>query len=589
MSDMNAAVAALRRHWGHPDFRKSQKIVVGLALDDNDVLAVLPTGGGKSACFQVPALVRDGGAIVISPLIALMKDQVDDCHRRNIPATYINSHVDEDEREERIADFIAGAYKLLYIAPERLNTPSFLREIGRATVSYVVVDEAHCCSEWGHDFRPDYMRINRLVRALTKRGGVRPPILALTATATELVTRDIVASLGMRDDHALVVADPLRPNIRYDVEDATMSSSLAFQIAHEVIDTMDIGDGRHVLYANTRKMAEKLVEMAAERHGEGRAAFYHAGMKKEEREVVQDAFKSGEVPIVCATTAFGMGVDVPNIRTVLNFGIPASLEAYVQQCGRAGRDGKPSVSVVIVDDYSIRFQRSLIEGANPPWQLYGVVWDYLHGQLQPDTTLRKTVREMTGEIVSITRTAIQETQVSVILGVLHSKSLIDKRPVEAGTPVTIDVPTFQATLREGTPKPFVRRVWEELWTKHVRPELAKPGMEAEREVTIYLNKHALQAEAGVSSSSTLNKALEKLVGRGISHLGDTYTGNIIGIREWRADINTRLPREKIEEKRASDVRRFEAMLAYTRNREPSQRAEFLRDYFLKPANVVSAP
>lgn len=540
----------------------------------------------NSACFQIPALVSEGGAIVISPLIALMKDQVDDCASRGIPATYINSHVDDDEREERISDFIAGAYKLLYIAPERLNNPKFLQEIARATVSYIVVDEAHCCSEWGHDFRPDYMRINRIVRALTKRGGVRPPILALTATATELVVRDIAISLELSPDHALVIGDPLRPNITYEIEDATQSSARAFQIAHEIIADMDIGDGRHVIYANTRKMAEKLVEMSAENHGSGRAAFYHAGMKKEEREAVQDAFKDGSVPIVCATTAFGMGVDVPNIRTVLNFGIPASLEAYVQQCGRAGRDGKPSNAIVIVDDYSIRFQRMLIEGANPPWQLYGTVWDYLHSQLQPDTTLRKTVREMTGEIISLTRTSIQEEQVSVILGGLHSKGLIDKRPVEAGTPLSFDVRQFDETLRSASPKPFVRRVWEELWTRYVKVELAKPGMEAEREVTVYVNKHVLQAEAGIASASTVNKAIESLQGRGLTHLGQTYTGNIIGIRKWRADINTELPREKIEAKRASDVSRFHAMLRYTEIREPSQRAEFLRDYFLKPVNAA---
>ena len=760
---MEQARAALQRHWKHHDFRKAQRIVVELALDGNDVLAVLPTGGGKSVCFQIPAIVSEGGAIVVSPLIALMKDQVDDCTRRGIPATYINSHVDRDDQDERIADFIAGAYKLLYIAPERLNHPHFLQEIARADVSYIVVDEAHahrpdsliycldrfnarpslrradqvqvgdmvvgwdeegdhalseggedqlvvqritgvcaresyrdvwvdiyfetgstpvrvtskhpiyvddhgfmmasevkvgdllprvlwddlpfskmglgqpinagghvnyarvvevdligpddprrdaelpivytisvtdtrtyfadgvlnhnCCSEWGHDFRPDYMRINRLVHALTKRGGTRPPILAMTATATNLVVQDVVTSLEMAPDHALVVGDPLRTNLDYQVEDATLSPSRAFQIAEDGIAGMDLSAGRHILYANTRKMAERLVEMAVDHHGKGRADFYHGGMKKEERERVQDGFKSGDVPIVCATTAFGMGIDVPNIRTVLNFGIPSSLEAYVQQCGRAGRDGLPSVSLVIVDDYSIRFQRTLIEGSNPPAALYGVVWDYLHDQLQPDTTLRKTVREMTGEIISLTRKVIQEQQVSVILGILHSKGLIDKRPVEAGTPITFDVRAFEATLRTATPKPFVRRVWEELWTHSVRPELDKPGMATERAVTAYVNKNALQAAAEVASSSTVSKAIESLENRGISRIGDTYTGNIIGIRQWRADLTIELPFGKIDEKRASDFARFNAMLAYARLRDAGSRAAFLRDYFLKPAQV----
>lgn len=579
MTNMDKARRILKRHWGYDDFRKGQSVVVEHVLGGSDGIAVLPTGAGKSVCFQVPAIYYKGGAIVVSPLIALMKDQVDDCVKRGIPATYVNSHVDDDERDERIADFIGGAYKLLYIAPERLNSKTFMQEITRADVSYIVVDEAHCCSEWGHDFRPDYMRIDRLVKALTDSQGNRPSIVAVTATATDLVVRDIVKSLKMTDDYWHVVADPIRPNISYSVHDCTGGGYRSFNIAREIIDRMDVRDGRHVIYANTRKMAEKLAEMVGEIHGSSMSDFYHAGMKQEERERVQNGFKNGDCPVICATTAFGMGVDVPNIRTVLNFGVPGSLEAFVQQCGRAGRDGKPSDAIVIVDDYSVSFQWRAIEDENPAWPLYGLVWEWLHRVLQPDQTLRKTLSDIAAEITAGRRDSISASQAGVVLNMLHSRGLIDKRPVDAGTPIDIVSTQLEETIRKGSRIPDTTRIWQALWDEYVRPAMTG-GTVFGPEFTVYVNKRQLMDQARVKSTYRVNKAVEALVGKGIKHVGDTYTGNMIRVLKWRADITQALPVAELEAKRKSDRDRFRAMMDYTEVPTEGGRTEFLRRYFL---------
>jgi len=573
--NITRARQALKEHWGYDDFRKSQRAVIELALADNDVIAVLPTSAGKSACFQIPALLKDGGAIVITPLIALMKDQVDDCARRRVPATYINSHVDDDERAERIADFIAGRYKLLYVAPERFNSKTFLTDIARAQVSYVVCDEAHCCSEYGHDFRPDYMRINRLVKALTRKGGERPPILALTATATSKVVEDIRSSLGMRPDFAMVVADPIRPNIKYVVEDAAEGAS--FRLLGEWVRGLDPG-GRHIVYTCTRSAAEKAVEAVKRERGGGLAAFYHAGMNKDERERVQNEFKSGATPIVCATIAFGMGVDVPNIRTVINLGIPGSIEAMVQQCGRAGRDGLPSVAVLIVDAWSINFQFTLIEEENPPWRLYGVVWEWLHRMMGPGEVLKRTLVTIAEAVTTDMREKVTPAQVGGILSAMHSKALIEKRPVDAGTPIVIDAVLFERSLRELT-QPQLRKVAEMLWVRYVKPyTLEHP---TERLVHIHVNKQAVREQAGVSVH-IFDKALLMLTGRGIVEVQQTYTGNQITILQWRADLELFLSRATIEAKRALDVARLRAMVEFTRLETEDARNAFIRQYFLAP-------
>lgn len=585
MADLSRALAVFREHWKHPDFRKYQRRVIEAALDGDDVLAVLPTGAGKSACFQVPTLCKDGGAIVISPLISLMKDQVDDCLARGIPATFVNSSIDEDEMHDRYADFQSGTYQLFYVAPERIRSKVFVEAMQLSDVSYIVVDEAHCCSQWGHDFRPDYMRIFELVSALTGRGGVRPPIIAVTATATPRVVEDIATALGL-DNYVQIVADPVRPNLDYIVERWGRS----WDIFREWVRDFDVVSGRHVVYAGTRAGSEKLAGVVKQEHGDGLVAFYHAGMKPDERTTVQEAFKSGEKPVVCATTAFGMGIDVASIRTVVNFGIPGSLEDYMQQTGRAGRDGKPSKVVLITDQWGEDFQHKLVENANPPWPYYSLVWEWLHRVLKPGETLRQTLADMAQDITSMRLGSIDPEQVGVVLSRMHSKNLIERRSVDAGTPITVDAMRFRALLRDETDraKPVIKNVWRVIWSKIVDPELRKPTTEPRTVLTVYVNRKGL-TELAECSQLMVRRALEALKDRKVAlRVGDTYTGKTVKILEWRADLDDHLPRELIEEKRACDQARLRRMIDYTKLRRRTERVEFLQRYFLR-GDEVAAP
>jgi ATP-dependent DNA helicase RecQ len=317
--------AALKHHFGFDAFRPLQAEIVDDVLAGRDVFALLPTGGGKSLCFQLPAVMRPGLTVVVSPLIALMKDQVDALTAAGVPATFLNSTLDADEARRRLRGLHEGAYRLLYIAPERLALANTYRDLEAWHVTRFAIDEAHCISEWGHDFRPDYRRLSELRRAFP---GV--PVLALTATATGPVRRDIVESLALRDP-AEYVASFNRPNLTYRVEpkDNGVKQLLAFVRAHR----KDSG----IVYASSRRQVEALAEKLQQA---GISALpYHAGLDSSERSYNQERFVRDDVPVICATVAFGMGINKPNVRYVVHFDLPKNLESYYQETGRAGRDG----------------------------------------------------------------------------------------------------------------------------------------------------------------------------------------------------------------------------------------------------------
>ena len=318
----------LKAHFGYDEFRPLQREIMEAALGGRDVLAILPTGAGKSLCYQLPALARDGVTLVVSPLIALMKDQVDQLTASGVAATFLNSTLGPDEMRRRLMDIRGGDCKLVYLAPERLMSGDFLSEVRTWNVTALAVDEAHCISEWGHDFRPEYRRLHELREALP---GV--PAIALTATATPRVQKDILAQLGLGDP-AVFLASFNRPNLNYLVEpkrDAT-----ARMIAHI------LGRGREsgIVYAQSRKRTE---ELAARLQGAGiPSVCYHAGLEADERARNQEAFLRDEVRVVCATVAFGMGINKPDVRFVIHADLPKNIESYYQETGRAGRDGLPA-------------------------------------------------------------------------------------------------------------------------------------------------------------------------------------------------------------------------------------------------------
>jgi ATP-dependent DNA helicase RecQ len=318
----------LRRTFGFPKFRPLQEEIVREALAGRDVFAVLPTGGGKSLCFQLPALARPGLTVVVSPLIALMKDQVDALTAAGVPATFLNSSLAAGEARPRLRDLHQGRYRLLYVAPERLMLPGFLEDLERWGPNLFAVDEAHCISEWGHDFRPEYRQLASL---RPRFPGV--PMMALTATATTRVREDIVRQLHLKEP-AVFVASFNRPNLNYRVA----PKSGAYGQVFEFVRARPREAG--IVYCQSRKGAEAL---AARLRTDGvEAAPYHAGLEPAERSRNQERFLRDEVRVICATIAFGMGINKPNVRFVIHHDLPKNLESYYQETGRAGRDGLPA-------------------------------------------------------------------------------------------------------------------------------------------------------------------------------------------------------------------------------------------------------
>ena len=338
---------ALKKHFGYDQFRPLQREIIEDALTGRDVFVLMPTGGGKSLCFQLPALMRDGLTIVVSPLIALMKDQVDALQTSGIPATYLNSTLNREEAKARWRGLHRGEYRMLYVAPERLMLDTFLERALNWDIAQIAIDEAHCISEWGHDFRPEYRELKKLRKHLPD-----VPIMALTATATERVRTDIIKELELRDPCAYA-ASFNRPNLAYRVvpKTAPYEQLLAF------IRSRPNDSG--IIYCASRKSTESLARNLNE---DGVSAKpYHAGLTNVERTKHQDAFLRDDVRVVTATIAFGMGINKPNVRFVVHYDLPKNLESYYQETGRAGRDGLPSECVLLFSPGDVAKQLHFID------------------------------------------------------------------------------------------------------------------------------------------------------------------------------------------------------------------------------------
>lgn len=356
-------IAALQHYWGYPDFRGIQQDIIESILAGHDTLGLMPTGGGKSITFQVPALILPGTCIVVTPLVALMKDQVLHLRERGIKATCVHAGLDHQQQLRELDNCILGHYDLLYLSPERLHTPLFQQKLKRMKVSFITVDEAHCICHWGYDFRPSYLKIKALRQLLPGT-----PVLALTATATPDVMQDIMRQLEFAPDAQAFRMSFSRPNLSYQV--VKTDSKL-----EAIVHTLAITEGSAIVYVRSRAGSRDLA-LCLQQRGIT-ASYYHAGLSNAEKDVRQQMWQEGRARVMVATNAFGMGIDKSDVRLVLHLDVPDSLEAYFQEAGRAGRDGHPATAILFFNDSDKRLMTKRVVQTFPPKEKIREIYDDL--------------------------------------------------------------------------------------------------------------------------------------------------------------------------------------------------------------------
>ncbi|MCU0616185.1 MAG: RecQ family ATP-dependent DNA helicase [Gemmatimonadaceae bacterium] len=551
------ARATLTRWFGYPEFRAPQVPAIEAVLAGHDALIVLPTGGGKSLCFQVPALTRGGLTVVISPLISLMKDQVDALERRGVPAAFINSTLGASAVSDRLVRAQRGELRLLYLAPERLESDAMLEKLRTIGVTMLAVDEAHCISEWGHDFRPSYRRLARARQALGT-----PHTVALTATATPDVRDDIIRQLQLRDP-AVVVGGFDRTNLTYHVV-ATRREADKDRAAITAIETHD---GPSIVYAPTRKAVERITKVLV--RARLSAVGYHAGLEESHRRRAQDAFMHGTARVIVATSAFGMGIDKPDVRLVVHHAMPGTLESYYQEAGRAGRDGKPSVCVLL-HNYADRFTHEyFIDGAHPDRTAVERVWRTLRAQVTPDGLAPVDLERLTTQLA-------RQVDARHVGAAVRTLARAGRLTVEAPSPervfVTLRATPARIAAELDGERAFDREVLRALW-RAVGPQLQDGA---------FVNLDGLPP--GLGGGAQLRPVLERLqaeqfvtierAGGGYRLEAQAIVDNHLGI-DW----------EQLTQRRAVDIARLDAMQGYAQTR--GCRRAFVLRYFGDPAARVA--
>jgi len=447
-TSLDEAREVLRASFGHAGFRPGQEQALRSVLAGRDTLVILPTGGGKSLCFQVPALMLPHLTVVISPLISLMKDQVDALGARGLPATFINSTLTPGEIADRLARAESGRIKLLYVAPERFDAGSTAARLRAIGVSLLAVDEAHCISEWGHDFRPSYLRLPDVRERLG-----RPPTIALTATATPKVRLDIVRQLALHQPEMIITGFD-RLNLRYHVmrtrSDAEKDATL--------VDLLAESEGLAVIYGTTRKAVERIAQTLERAHI--RAAAYHAGLDDARRHEVQNAFMTEQLSAIVATNAFGMGIDKRNVRLVLHHAMPGTLEAYYQEAGRAGRDGLRS-DCVLLHAFQDRFTHEFfIKSANPDRRTI----ERIYSELRQAAGSSGVTTASAVDLSAATRGEVKEREVEAALRVLTARGVLTEESADSSRLAIRLLATPDRIKRElGAGYEEEREILRELW------------------------------------------------------------------------------------------------------------------------------
>jgi ATP-dependent DNA helicase RecQ len=499
--------------FGLSSFRHGQAQVVSAVLSGRNTVVVMPTGAGKSLCYQLPATLLDGVTVVVSPLIALMQDQVDGLRTRGISATFINSTLSESERQTRQQKLRAGEYKLVYVAPERFRSEAFVSALTEARVALYAIDEAHCISQWGHDFRPDYALLGQVRKRL------RPPrTVALTATATPEVRDDIARVLLMKDPNVFVAGFD-RPNLFLEVLNVTGEDDKR----RASVELSKEGSG--IIYCSTRKQAESLHQGLTTKQVD--AVLYHAGMTDDARREAQEAFMAREGAVAVATNAFGMGIDKPGIRFVAHAGIPRAVEAYYQEIGRAGRDGQPAHAVLLFNHGDVFTQERLIQSNHPPETLFRDVWKLL----RQEQTFERGVNQLAAQLGS------SEFEVSAVLKALERERCLSRGGRGEGR---YGVTILPGSASHHPRSPEVKALWTTLLT------MFQVGVHGTTDLPTIGRRSGLDEERIRAGLSSLERAgsitvVRPFSGRAIQVLRDEHWDTLgVDLEKVRAQERTQL-------------------------------------------------